>query len=117
MRPKAVTEVMTGVRRWFGRGEPVETGGSERSETAVPDLSVMLRETLRRDLSLAAEHLESIRWLLEIAREHRQPVPAAALTNLQLVSKNLAELKREVARQSRDGAPDAERHVCTSSGD
>lgn len=55
-----------------------------------------LRRILRRDLSLATEHVRSIWWILEIARQHQQPVPRAALTNLDLVSKNLVNIMRGV---------------------
>jgi hypothetical protein len=47
-----------------------------------------------RDLSLAGEHVHSIRTLLEIAHQHQQPIPSVALTNLELVSKHLAEIQR-----------------------
>ena len=70
--------------------------GREEIGCAVPDGSELLRRTLGRDLSLAAEHLHSIRWLLEIARQHQQPIPAAVLTNLGLVSKHLAEIQRRI---------------------
>lgn len=67
---------------------------AEDGAAAVPDLNVLLRRALRRDLSLAAEHVHSIRTLLEIARQHQQPIPSVALTNLELVSKHLAEIQR-----------------------
>lgn len=75
-----------------GRDDP----GREEIGCAVPDVSELLRRTLRRDLSLAAEHVHSIRWLLEIARQHQQPIPVAVLTNLDLVSKHLAEIQRRI---------------------
>jgi hypothetical protein len=53
-------------------------------------------DNLRREVALAAEHVASIRMLLEIAREHQQPIPPAALTNLDLVAKNLAETLRRM---------------------
>lgn len=65
-------------------------------ESAVPGLEELLRDTLRRDLSLAAEHVHSIRWLLAIAREHQQPIPTAALKNLELVTKSLCEMRRRI---------------------
>lgn len=84
-------------------GEPVanpdDIGGAEDSDAvavAARELTELLRCTLRRDLSLAAEHLHSIRWLLEIARQHQQPIPTAALTNLDLVSKHLGEMQRRI---------------------
>ena len=68
----------------------------EGSGSAAPDINELLRRTLRRDLSLAAEHVHSIHSLLEIARQHQQPIPSAALTNLDLVSKHLAEIERRI---------------------
>jgi len=60
-------------------GEAVEIPGdgcgANPSEEA--DMSGLLLSTLRRDLSLAAEHVHSIRWLLEIAMQHQQPIPRA----------------------------------------
>lgn len=70
---------------------------------AAPDLG-----ELRRGLSLAAEHVHSIRWLLEIAREHQQPIPAAALKNLELVSKHLCQMRRRIDGGSEEVAPESE---------
>jgi hypothetical protein len=52
---------------------------------AVPPAS----EQLLRDVSLAVEHIESIRILLEISNTHNQPIPRAVPANLNLVLKNL----------------------------
>ena len=84
----------------------------EGSGGAASDLNELLRRTLRRDLSLAAEHVHSILWLLEIARQHQQPIPRAALTNLGLVSKHLAEIERRI-----EAASGARQRVRTSSGE
>jgi len=93
-----------------------DTGPAEESAAAAApvDLNQMLCDRLRLDLALAAEHVHSIRWLLEIARQHHQPIPSAALTNLELVSKHLGEMQRRVeqARKpeeevSADGHPEA----------
>lgn len=70
---------------------------------ASSDVGDLLRQTLHRDLTLAAEHVHSIRWLLEIARQHQQPIPSAVLTNLDLVSKHLAVLQRRIEAAG-DGA-------------
>jgi len=70
--------------------------GEDVANTAVPDLNQLLLDTMKRDLSLAAEHVHSIRWLLEIARQHQQPIPRAALTNLELVSKSLGEIQLRI---------------------
>ncbi|MCL5743837.1 MAG: hypothetical protein M1541_07895, partial [Acidobacteria bacterium] len=69
----------------------------ENAPPAFPDLTELLRHTLRRDLELAAQHVHSLRWLLEIARQHQQPIPTSALTNLDLVSKHLGEMQRRIA--------------------
>src|SRR4051812_6052918 len=82
----------------------------EGSGSAPPDVNELLRRTLRRDLSLAAEHVHSILWLLEIARQHQQPIPSAALTNLDLVSKHLAEIERRIEDAS--GAFDSPVSAC-----
>jgi hypothetical protein len=68
----------------------------EGSGSAAPDMNELLRRTVRRDLSFAAEHVHSIHSLLEIARQHQQPIPSAALTNLDLVSKHLAKIERRI---------------------
>jgi hypothetical protein len=103
-------------RRWRRiqalSGEPMRFDAVvcvEDAAAAVPDLNVLLRRALTRDLSLAAEHVHSIRTLLEIARQHQQPIPSLVLTNLELVSKDLAEIQRqfegdETASESRVSA-------------
>jgi hypothetical protein len=103
----SLVAAIAGVRLWRGQvamraGEmPAdEKGGAattqDVTDTAAPDMGALINETLRRDLSLAAEHVHSIRWLLEIARDHQQPIPTAALKNLEMVSKHLSEMRRRV---------------------
>src|SRR5690242_14648098 len=58
------------------------------------DLNEPLRTALHQELTLAAEHVQSIWWLLEIARQHQQPVPRAALTNLDLTLRHLRQLNK-----------------------
>jgi hypothetical protein len=91
-------------------GEAVEIPGdgcgANPSEEA--DMSGLLLSTLRRDLSLAAEHVHSIRWLLEIAMQHQQPIPRAALTNLDLVSKHLGELQRQIQISGQERVTESE---------
>lgn len=82
-------------RRRPGAPRP-EAGCAPTEKAAPPELDRLVADTLGRDLSLAAEHLRSIRCLLEIAREHRQPIPAAALTNLELVTRSLGEMQRQI---------------------
>ena len=99
-----------GIRRWLRAPtapqgvmrERDDIGYAEDSASAAdPDLSGLLRQTLRRDLSLAVEHVHSIRWLLEIAQQHQQPIPRAALTNLELVWKHLGEMHRRIEARRR----------------
>ena len=61
---------------------------------------------LQRELSLAAEHVNSIRLLLEIARQHHQPVPNAAITNLEMVGKQLGEILRRLGAAGEVTAPE-----------
>jgi hypothetical protein len=95
----------TGAELEHDKPDRVECSGS-----APPDVNELLRRTLRRDLALAAEHVHSILWLLEIARQHQQPIPSAALTNLNLVSKHLAEIERRIEAAS--GAFDCPVSAC-----
>ncbi len=100
----AIIAMLAAVRRRRRIAAVLRDGDSKRDDAAIgdrasaafPDLGELLRQTLNRDLALAAEHVHSIRWLLEIARQHQQPIPAAALTNLNLVSKHLGEMQRRI---------------------
>ena len=80
-----------------------------RDLTDAPDpaMGALIDDTWRRDLSLAAEHVHSIRWLLEIARDHQQPIPTSALKNLELVSKNLNQLRQRIDVAREDVAPES----------
>ena len=80
--------------RWCKRRAARQTNSDPAHPAATGNGAV--DELLRRELSLAAEHVHSIRWLLEIAREHQQPIPSAALKNLELVSKHLYEMGRRI---------------------
>ena len=77
------------IREGYGLDEPVR-----RRNTS--DLDEPLRTALSRELTLAAEHVQSIWWLLEIARQHQQPIPRAALTNLDLTLRHLREVKKRI---------------------
>lgn len=48
---------------------------------------------IRHELALAADHVHSIRILLEVSRSHDQPIPLSVLRNLELVGKHLRELE------------------------
>ena len=65
-----------------------------------------LRIALYRDLTLATEHVQSVWWLLEIARQHQQPIPRAALTNLDLTLKHLRELKKRIPIANQTSEPE-----------
>ncbi len=105
------------IRRWLpriavaARGMIQERDDERQPECkangATPDLNQLLRQTLRWDLSLAAEHVHSIRWLLEISRQHEQPIPRAALTNLELVSKHLGEMQRRIEIAGEETPPES----------
>ena len=70
------------------------------AENVAPAVVLDLSMLLHLDLLLAAEHVDSIRGLLEIARQHQQPTPTSALTNLELLSKHLGEMQRRVETAS-----------------
>ena len=70
------------------------------------DLDEPLRTALYQELTLAAEHVQSIWWLLEIARQHQQPIPRAALTNLDLTLRHLRQLKKRIAIGSQTAEPE-----------
>jgi len=69
-----------------------ETGRDAGQGAGVTSTSRRLSGNLR----LAADHVESIRALLEVSQTHRQPIPRAAFQNLELVSKNLREIQRQL---------------------
>ncbi len=90
----AFARIRKGHRNQPGPSEAIERleEGPAKNSGAALDPNMLLH----LDLSLAAEHLQSIRWLLEIARQHQQPIPTAALTNLELVSKHLGAIQRRI---------------------
>lgn len=68
----------------------IRCGACHASAAPAPDLR------LSADLKLAADHVESIRTLIEVSEAHRQPVPRAAFQNLELVSKHLRGIERQL---------------------
>jgi hypothetical protein len=74
------------------------------SDSGPPETGMPNIDSMGRDLALAAEHVHSIRCLLEIARQHQQPIPTAALKNLELVSKQLWEMRRRIGGRGEDVA-------------
>ena len=82
-----------------GPGTSRQTGTDSSYEVAATSLC----RGLSGNLKLAAEHVESIKTLLEISQTHQQPIPRAAFQNLELVSKHL----RTIERQFDAGSPNA----------
>jgi hypothetical protein len=62
---------------------------------------------LSGNMRLAADHLESIKTLLEVSQNHQQPIPRAAFQNLELVSRNLREIERQFAANEQDKQMDS----------
>lgn len=73
-------------------GEPPEADLRSGHSLAADSLS----RRLSADVGLAADHVESIRTLLEVSQAHQQAIPRAAFQNLELVSKHLRSLQREL---------------------
>lgn len=112
------------IRRWWksdvaGEGvlceEPLlqRIGNRRGIEESRPAATVEASE-LRSDVALAADHVESIRALLEVSTTHQQPIPRAALQNLEMVSKHLRRIERKLnpslrAEAQEAGHPDLER--------
>lgn len=59
---------------------------------------------IRHELALAADHVHSIRVLLEVSRSHDQPIPLSVLRNLDLVGKHLRELERRSSDAAAESA-------------
>lgn len=74
------------------------SGRGPSSEPAAASLCRGLGGNLR----LAADHLESIKTLLEVSQSHQQPIPRAAFQNLELVSKNLRDIERQIDAAAHD---------------
>jgi hypothetical protein len=85
-----------------GRNTHSEVCPDRRPEFAVAPISRGLSGNLR----LAAEHLESIKTLLEVSQSHQQPIPRAALQNLELVAKSLRDIERKFGVSSQDARLD-----------
>jgi hypothetical protein len=74
--------------------------GRKTDPEADRDLGLELAAGLSGNLRLAADHLESIKTLLEVSQSHQQPIPRAAFQNLELVSKNLRDIERQIGATS-----------------
>jgi hypothetical protein len=86
-----------------GRAQNREAGPDLRPELAAGSFCPELSGNLR----LAADHLESIKTLLEVSQSHQQPIPRAAFQNLELVSKNLRDHERQTGAGAHDTALDS----------
>ncbi len=66
----------------------------------------MIENRIGRRLALAAEHLSSIVTLLTLSRDYQQPIPEAAIRNLELAVKDLRKIesdcKKEFEREFRN---------------
>jgi hypothetical protein len=69
------------------------------SEGPVENESI-LEGSVLREVSLAVEHIQSIRVLLDISRAHRQPIPSAVFGNLDLVCKRLSQVQNRLSPDS-----------------
>ncbi len=90
------------VHRICSEPEATTTAGSG-SERGIPAISPGLR--LSGNLRLAADHVESIKVLLEVSQAHQQPIPKAAFQNLELVSKHLRQILTQLSADPRDSDP------------
>ncbi|MCC7155642.1 MAG: hypothetical protein IT161_13785 [Bryobacterales bacterium] len=89
------------MRRWWrqtvdARLEPPKPGGEGRCEACHGSAAPAPDLRLSANLKLAADHVESIRTLIEVSEAHQQPVPRAAFQNLELVSKHLRGIERQL---------------------
>lgn len=64
----------------------------------------LIGQRLIRKVKLAADHIASLTVLLTVAKEHDQPVPDAALRNLELAAKDLNSIEAEFEAQFERGA-------------
>jgi len=116
-RVESLTRILSAMETGKHPGEPPATGSDEISKLAdlvhrvcsEPNVrceagrnsghtvaAVSPCRRLSGDLRLAADHVESIRALLEVSQTHQQPIPRAAFQNLELVSKHLREIDRQL---------------------
>jgi len=108
-RLRQSSRIVSMIEAGFHPGESPEAGlGPGRR---VAEASPCRR--LSTDVGLAADHVESIRALLEISQAHQQPIPRAVFQNLDLVSKHL----RAIQRRLEAGRPDEQPELRLSSGE
>ncbi len=91
LRPpsQAAARIETGM----DRSEPPEAG-LDNSDHGVAGTPFCRR--LSADVGLAADHVESIRALLEVSQAHQQAIPRAVFQNLEMVSKYLRRIQQEL---------------------
>ena len=102
-RLRQSSRIVSMIEAGFHPGESPEAGlGPGRR---VAEASPCRR--LSTDVGLAADHVESIRALLEISQAHQQPIPRAVFQNLDLVSKHLRAIQRRLEAGRPDGSWDS----------
>ncbi|MGE5570213.1 MAG: HAMP domain-containing protein [Rhodospirillales bacterium] len=61
--------------------------------------AALIENRVGRRLNLAAEHLASIVTLLALCRDYKQPIPEAAIRNLELAIKDLREIAPQMKKE------------------
>ena len=59
----------------------------------------LIENKVGRRLNLAAEHLASVATLLALCRDYQQPIPEAAIRNLELAIKDLREIAPQMKQE------------------
>lgn len=116
-RVEPLSRALTGIKTGTHSAEPLPSGSDQISKLAglvyrfcseLNPRREAMRDSGRRtgaispcrqlsgNLALAADHVDSIRALLEISQTRQQPIPRAAFQNLKLVSKHLREIQRQL---------------------
>lgn len=92
----------------IGRMES-QPGAADRKVGCALDSAAGATEAGRQmggNVRLAADHVESISALLLVSQTHRQPIPRTAFQNLELVSKNLRAIERQLSGNSQPTLPE-----------
>jgi HAMP domain-containing protein len=80
-------------------GEDLTFAAYQFATTSKLAAVAMIENRVGRRLNLAAEHLASIVTLLTMSRDYRQPIPEAAIRNLELAMKDLREIEAECKKE------------------
>jgi hypothetical protein len=78
----------------WGLRASTATADPKPSELSASSPQAVVSQDLVRELTLALDHIRSIRVLLEISQTHRQPVPPSVPRNLELVAKYLENAQK-----------------------